>query len=54
MADDVALRRMESTGITLTSTNQVLAELAVDWATPKGEIIKKIMYEEILGRLMEH
>ena len=53
MADDVALRRIESAGITLTSTNQVLAELARDWETPKGRIIIKIMYEEILGRLME-
>ena len=53
MADDVALRRIESAGITLTSTNQVLAELARDWETPKGRIIIKIMYEEILGRLMK-
>ena len=30
MADDAALRRIESAGITLTSTNQVLAELAAD------------------------
>ena len=44
MADDVALRRIESAGITLTSTNQVLAELARDWETPKGRIIIKIMY----------
>jgi len=53
MADDVALRWIESAGITLTSTNQVLAELARDWETPQGQIIIKIMYEEILGRLMK-
>ena len=35
IANDAALSRMESEGITLTSTNQVMAELAVDWAKPK-------------------
>lgn len=35
-ADDIALRRMEQAGITLTSTNQLIAELAGSWATPEG------------------
>jgi nicotinamidase-related amidase len=37
MADDIALRRMESYGVTLTSTNQLIAELAGSWATTEGE-----------------
>lgn len=37
MADDIALRRMESHGVTLTSTNQLIAELAGSWATTEGE-----------------
>lgn len=37
MADDIALRRMEKNGVTLTSTNQLIAELAGSWATPEGE-----------------
>lgn len=53
IADDVALRRMESAGITITSTNQIMAELAMDWANPKGKIIQKIMYEEILRKFIE-
>lgn len=36
MADDIALRRMEKNGVTLTSTNQLIAELAGSWATPEG------------------
>ena len=32
-ADDMALRRMEKNGVTLTSTNQLIAELAGNWAT---------------------
>jgi len=52
-ADETALRRMESRGVTLTSTNQVMAELAMDWASPKGSQIQRIMYEESLRRLVE-
>jgi nicotinamidase-related amidase len=53
LADETALRRMEKAGVTLTSTNQVMAELAMDWATEKGGKIQGIMYEEILKRLIE-
>jgi len=35
-ADDIALRRMERAGVTLTSTNQLIAELAGSWSTPEG------------------
>lgn len=52
-ADDVALRRMEAAGVTLTSTNQLLAELAMDWASPSGQLIQRIMYEEVLRRYIE-
>ena len=44
-ADDIALRRMEKAGITLTSTNQVIAELVGNWATPEGN--------ELVGIIME-
>jgi nicotinamidase-related amidase len=36
IADDIALRRMEKAGVTLTSTNQLIAELAGTWSTPEG------------------
>lgn len=44
MADDIALRRMERGGVTLTSTNQLIAELAGSWATPEGgQLIRVLM-----------
>ena len=52
-ADQTALRRMEKHGVTITSTNQVMAELATDWASPTGSAIQWIMYEESLKRLVE-
>ncbi|WP_175703190.1 isochorismatase family protein [Burkholderia ambifaria] len=36
IADDIALRRLERAGVTLTSTNQLIAELAGSWSTPEG------------------
>lgn len=52
LADETALRRMENTGVVLTSTNQVMSELAYDWSTPAGGKILNIMYEEILAKLV--
>ncbi len=52
LADETALRRMENHGITLTSTNQVMAELAVSWSQDFGKTIQTIMYEEILAKLI--
>lgn len=37
--DDMALRRMEKNGVTLSSTNQVIAELAGNWTSPEGSQI---------------
>ena len=36
MSDDIALRRMERGGVTLTGTGQLIAELAGNWTTPEG------------------
>lgn len=43
MSDDIALRRMERGGVTLTSTNQLIAELAGSWATPEGGQLVQVM-----------
>jgi len=45
MADDMALRRMERAGVTLTSTNQLVAELVGNWTTPEGSQIVQVMME---------
>lgn len=53
LADETALRRMEKHGVTLTSTNQVMAELANSWSEGVGQIIQTIMYQEILSKFLE-
>lgn len=52
LADETALRRMERHGVTLTSTNQVMAELANSWSQGVGHTIQTIMYEEVLSKLL--
>lgn len=53
LADETALRRMEKHGVTLTSTNQVMAELANSWSEGVGQTIQTIMYQEVLAKLIE-
>lgn len=48
IAEDMALRRMAAAGVTLTGTNQVIAELTGSWATDEGGQIVQI----IMGSLM--
>ncbi|MEK1942449.1 MAG: isochorismatase family protein [Pseudomonas sp.] len=48
-ADDIALRRMEKGGVTLTSTNQVIAELAGSWASPEGGQLVQLIVGAIGG-----
>lgn len=52
-ADDAAINRMKQAGVTITSTNQIMAELAMDWASEEGSVILNIMYEELLAKLVE-
>lgn len=49
MADDMALRRMEKAGATLSSTNQIIAELTDNWSTPEGTRI----VQEVLGPALQ-
>lgn len=43
MAGDIALRRMERASVTLTSTNQLIAELAGSWVTPEGSQLIQVL-----------
>jgi nicotinamidase-related amidase len=43
MADDISLRRMERGGVTLTTTNQLIAELAGSWTTPEGGQLVQVL-----------
>lgn len=47
MGDDIALRRMERGGVTLTSTIQVIAELAGNWTTPEGSQLMQVVMEAL-------
>ena len=49
MADDIALRRMERNGVTLTSTNQLIAELAWSWTTPEGGQLVQVLMAALQG-----
>ncbi|HIF9343750.1 TPA: isochorismatase family protein [Photobacterium damselae] len=51
IADETALRRMERHGVTLTSTNQLIAELAQDWSSETGGKLIQVLFEEILSKL---
>lgn len=42
VGDDAALRRMEQAGAVITSTAQIVSELAVDWTTPRGRALGKL------------
>ena len=49
MADDIALRRMEKGGVTLTTTNQSITELAGSWATPEGGQLVQVLMTALQG-----
>jgi nicotinamidase-related amidase len=42
VGDDAALRRMEQAGAVITSTAQIISELAVAWTTPRGQALGKL------------
>lgn len=49
LTDEMAFRRMERSGVELTTTSAIIADLAVNWASEDGGKLMKILAEEILG-----
>ncbi len=45
MADEISLRRMDKAGVTITSTNQMIAELAQDWSSEDGSKLLEVIVE---------
>ncbi|OKB67791.1 isochorismatase [Serratia marcescens] len=41
--DDAALRRIEQAGGVITSTPQIVSELAIDWTTNKGKMLAQLL-----------
>ncbi len=51
IADQMALQRMEKAGVTLTTTNQLIAELAQDWSSEDGGKLIGILYQDVLSKM---
>lgn len=51
IADEVARKTWEGQGVRTTSINQVISELVHSWATPEGEKVVPILFEEIMSKL---
>lgn len=49
LTDEMAFRRMERSGVELTTTSAIISDLAVNWASEDGGKLMKILGEEILG-----
>ena len=41
--DDLALRRMENAGAAITTVDQIISELAIDWTSPNGQKLRAIL-----------
>jgi len=53
VADNVSAQRMKENGVTITVTDQIIAELANLWTEGAGPTIQKILQEEILAVTMK-
>lgn len=53
ISDDVSAQRMRDNGVTITVTDQIIAELANLWTEGDGPAIQKILVEEILTVTMK-
>jgi nicotinamidase-related amidase len=51
ISEEMARRRMERAGVTLTATNTLMAELARDWSRPEGSKLLEILFGEVLPRI---
>ena len=48
LSEDMSRRRMQDAGVVLTATNTVIAELAQNWGTPKGQQLVQLLFTEVL------
>ena len=52
VGDEVSAQRMKDHGVTITVTDQLIAELADMWSEGDGPTIQKILQEEILSKTL--
>jgi nicotinamidase-related amidase len=50
-AENVAVRAWERAGALTTTTGALIAELAVDWSTPRGGALAVVTFEELVANL---
>lgn len=50
-AEEVAVRTWERSGALTTTTGALIAELGVDWSTPRGGALAQITFEELVANL---
>ena len=43
LGNDLALRRMENAGAVITTVDQIISELAIDWTSPNGQKLVAIL-----------
>jgi nicotinamidase-related amidase len=48
LSEDMSRRRMQNAGVVLTATNTMIAELAQNWSTPKGQQLIQLLFAEVL------
>jgi nicotinamidase-related amidase len=41
--NELALRRMENAGAVITTVDQIISELAIDWTSPNGQKLVAIL-----------
>lgn len=41
--DELALRRMEKAGAVITTVDQIMSELVIDWTSPNGQKLGAIL-----------
>lgn len=51
LSEEMSRRRMEKSGVVLTATNTIIAELAQDWSKPYGSQLLQILFEEVLPKI---
>src|SRR6478735_6244844 len=48
LSEDMSRRRMQDAGVVLTATNTMIAELAQNWGTPRGQKLIQLLFTEVL------
>lgn len=52
LSEDMARRRMEAEGVTLTATNTIIAELSFDWSLPAAAKVNEVLQGDVLADVL--